>query len=374
MLLAVLPAAAQNTNDDKNKAIIETTDGSQELNTDEISVIRFNGGKVTVVHSEGETTFDRTLRSLSFQRPNPGTLRLTATTLAEECYSSMFWGCTGLTTAPALPATTLAKSCYFLMFWNCTNLTTAPTLPATTLTNYCYYGMFQYCKKLNSVTCLATDISAEGCTTNWLDGVAATGTFYKPASMNDWTINSVSGIPSGWTVPTLSVTASATLYDPGVALANSTVGYKVCSNGKAYATNAAWPSGESVIGMVAYKNGSSGIVLYKQDNSGTYANANRNSGNPSAANVYVSNLSSKTGKSWTCGTKAQYQNCGVTSSGWSTLQSRLSSAGCTQFTSGGQYWTSTSSNDGKKYYYFSNGNWDMMSKTSLLKVRPLFAF
>ena len=80
MLLTVLPATAQNTNDDKNKAIIEANNGSQELNTDDIQVIRFDGGKVTVVHSEGETTFDRTLRSLSFQRPNPGTLRLTATT------------------------------------------------------------------------------------------------------------------------------------------------------------------------------------------------------------------------------------------------------------------------------------------------------
>ena len=50
MLLTVLPATAQNTDDNKNKAIIETNDGSQELNTDDIQVIRFDGGKVTVVH------------------------------------------------------------------------------------------------------------------------------------------------------------------------------------------------------------------------------------------------------------------------------------------------------------------------------------
>ena len=50
MLLATLPASAQNT-DDKNKAIIETNEGSQELNTDEISVIRFDGGKITIVHA-----------------------------------------------------------------------------------------------------------------------------------------------------------------------------------------------------------------------------------------------------------------------------------------------------------------------------------
>ena len=86
MLLATVPAMAQNTTDDKNKAIIETNDGSQELNTDEISVIRFNGGKITVVQPWGETTYDRTLRSLSFQRPNPATLRLTATTnIGTEC-------------------------------------------------------------------------------------------------------------------------------------------------------------------------------------------------------------------------------------------------------------------------------------------------
>ena len=79
MLLAALPASAQNT-DDKNKAIIETNEGSQELNTDEISVIRFDGGKITIVQPWGETFFDRTLRTLTFLRPNPGTLRLTATT------------------------------------------------------------------------------------------------------------------------------------------------------------------------------------------------------------------------------------------------------------------------------------------------------
>lgn len=74
LFLAALPVTAQNTSDDKNKAIIETKDGNREMNTDDIQVIRFNGGKITFVQSSGETTFDRTLRSLSFQRPNPGTL------------------------------------------------------------------------------------------------------------------------------------------------------------------------------------------------------------------------------------------------------------------------------------------------------------
>ena len=60
---------------------------------------------------------------------------LPATTLANSCYRSMFYGCTSLTTAPALPATALTQYCYSYMFRDCTSLTTAPSLPATTLAN-----------------------------------------------------------------------------------------------------------------------------------------------------------------------------------------------------------------------------------------------
>lgn len=69
---------------------------------------------------------------------------LPATTLAEDCYNSMFSHCTGLTQAPALPATTLAVSCYAGMFSG-TGLTQAPALPATTLAEYCYDNMFEDC-------------------------------------------------------------------------------------------------------------------------------------------------------------------------------------------------------------------------------------
>ena len=67
---------------------------------------------------------------------------LPATTLASECYNSMFSGCTSLTQAPALPATTLANGCYYYMFSGCTSLTQAPALPATTLADSCYNSMF----------------------------------------------------------------------------------------------------------------------------------------------------------------------------------------------------------------------------------------
>ena len=124
---------------------------------------------------------------------------LPVTTLTGSCYKSMFQGCTSLTTAPALPATTLTNSCYSSMFKGCTSLTTAPVLPATTLTGFCYQYMFDGCTSLTTVTCLATDINASNCVLNWLKEVAATGTFYKAASMSNWQVDSPGGIPTGWT-------------------------------------------------------------------------------------------------------------------------------------------------------------------------------
>ena len=126
---------------------------------------------------------------------------LPATTLASQCYYRMFVGCTSLITVPSiLPATTLTVSCYRSMFQRCTSLTTAPELPATSLAaNRCYGGMFADCTNLNYIKCLATDISALYCTNGWVDGVSATGTFVKNASMTGWTTGN-NGIPSGWVV------------------------------------------------------------------------------------------------------------------------------------------------------------------------------
>ena len=59
--------------------------------------------------------------------------------------------------------------------------------------------MFYNCTSLSSIKCLATDISASYCTQNWVNGVAATGTFIKDPNMSSWPIG-VSGIPSGWTI------------------------------------------------------------------------------------------------------------------------------------------------------------------------------
>ena len=88
---------------------------------------------------------------------------LPATTLATECYSSMFSGCQSLTKAPELPATTLAETCYSSMFSGCQSLTKAPELPATTLTRNCYYSMFYGCQSLTKAPELPATTLAQKC-------------------------------------------------------------------------------------------------------------------------------------------------------------------------------------------------------------------
>ena len=126
-------------------------------------------------------------------------LILPATTLASSCYYEMFYNCTSLITTPELPAKTLANYCYGYMFRGCTSITSAPELPATTLTQYCYQNMFYGCSKLSFIKCLATNKNATNCLQGWVTNVKATGTFIKAYSITSWTTGTA-GIPSGWTV------------------------------------------------------------------------------------------------------------------------------------------------------------------------------
>ena len=91
---------------------------------------------------------------------------LPATTLASQCYSNMFKGCTSLVSAPELPATTLANDCYSLMFQGCTSLVSAPSLPATTLASQCYSSMFSGCTALVAAPSLPATTLASQCYSN----------------------------------------------------------------------------------------------------------------------------------------------------------------------------------------------------------------
>ena len=126
-------------------------------------------------------------------------IELPATTLAIDCYRELFRQCGKLETIAQdfLPATTLAQGCYQQMF-QATKIATAPVLPAPTLVKDCYSEMFRSCSSLQNVTCLATNISASNCLSNWLTSVKSTGTFYKDPNMSGWNVGS--NVPSGWVI------------------------------------------------------------------------------------------------------------------------------------------------------------------------------
>ena len=124
---------------------------------------------------------------------------LPATSMVKDCYYGMFYNCSNLVSAPALPATSLAESCYAYMFYNCTSLASSPVLSVSNLYNKEYFHMFDGCSSLSTVTCLATYVGGSG-VSSWLNGVAASGTFYKAESSTVFSAGGSYGPPSGWTI------------------------------------------------------------------------------------------------------------------------------------------------------------------------------
>lgn len=154
---------------------------------------------------------------------------LPATAIEHHAYQNMFRNCTALVDAPSLPATDFSGGNkdvgyqYAQMFAGCTSLENVPLLPATSVTQYCYTEMFSGCTSLEEVEmgtislnrsnvcrrmfancsslayvkCPAIAIGNTA-TTNWLVGVAQTGTFAKASGVT-WSTGA-SGIPTGWTV------------------------------------------------------------------------------------------------------------------------------------------------------------------------------
>ena len=117
-------------------------------------------------------------------------------------YNQMFKGCTSLIKAPEIQATHHdASGNYHMgqMFSGCTSLTSSPSLKIQTLGKQGYYQLFYGCKNLNKIEMLATDVSATGCLSSWVNGVASVGTFIK-SSTATWDITGVDGIPSSWII------------------------------------------------------------------------------------------------------------------------------------------------------------------------------
>lgn len=111
------------------------------------------------------------------------------------CFCRLFYSCTWLTTAPALPATNLGGYCYYQMLYWCTALTTAPALPATTFGIYCYFQMFRWCTALTTITSLPATTLQNYCYSNMFYGCSS----IKLSATQDSDYTQEYRIPTEWT-------------------------------------------------------------------------------------------------------------------------------------------------------------------------------
>lgn len=140
---------------------------------------RFNiGGDITtLLNAEGNLEAIPYLAAFSQMFRNTkvvdaSKLTLPSTTLTNNCYYAMFWGCSELVRAPkVLPATVLTRSCYDSMFRQCSKLEDGPEeICATTLAPICCDRMFSGCSELKAAPELYAQEPAEDCYFEMFDG------------------------------------------------------------------------------------------------------------------------------------------------------------------------------------------------------------
>lgn len=128
---------------------------------------------------------------------------LPTVSVPKNCYKEMFKGCTSLTKPPKeLPAETLGASCYESMFSGCTSMTESPVLSARSAVIGAYNYMFKDCSSLSKITC-NLEYQSSNQTVDWVNGVAANGTFYKNPTNSSWT-RGVDAVPVGWALTNIS--------------------------------------------------------------------------------------------------------------------------------------------------------------------------
>ena len=116
----------------------------------------------------------------------------------------LFYNHTGIISAKNLviPIGVNQNRVFEQMFLNCTNLKYGPQLLFTNENNYTdtCKGMFAGCTSLKYLKCTLLTDTTPTAFTNWLQNVAPSGTFVKADNMTQWTLDSASGIPAGWTI------------------------------------------------------------------------------------------------------------------------------------------------------------------------------
>ena len=126
-------------------------------------------------------------------------LMLPAMKLSNQCYYYMFGNCTALIKPPkVLPAIYAKIGCYQRMFSGCSSLIEAPEIKAIFQDANFIAEMFNGASSLKKVKVHFTTFESYY-SSNWLNNVAASGTFYCSSAL-DTTTRDASHVPEGWTV------------------------------------------------------------------------------------------------------------------------------------------------------------------------------
>lgn len=123
--------------------------------------------------------------------------RLPALTVKNYAYGNMYAG-SGIEHPPVIAATTYLTGSLAGMFSDCGALLSAPHLLATSISRSCLLSAFRNCTHMTSIEVDFTSWGSSDPTTNWVSGVASSGTFVKPSSLPEE--YGVNRIPEGWTV------------------------------------------------------------------------------------------------------------------------------------------------------------------------------
>ena len=107
----------------------------------------------------------------------------------------------------------LKNYCYCRLFKNCASLTQAPELPSTTLASNCYSNMFNGCTKIDHILWKSRTIPSQTYCNNWLAGVPASGTFEYTWPLLDVASipRTAGGVPEGWNIQQLKTQAGIAL-------------------------------------------------------------------------------------------------------------------------------------------------------------------
>lgn len=187
------------------------------------------------------------------------------------------------------------------------------------------------------------------------------------------TVSAAAGTNYAATSKTINV--SVTSSDPGTYLRNASVapGYKIGSNGKAYAPGTALPTGVTLIGAVVFKNDYYTAVMKKSDTAEMQMQ-NLVNYNTSAGNFYLDNLTSTTAMTWVAVQDFQYEMYGVSNSGLSALNTLLTGAGCDAMSETRYYGAKNLSFDYGTYWGKGLNSWYTAEASQQRYLRPVFTF